>query len=1020
MKVISYLHILFLLLGIQAMAQSSAYVFRHIVTSDGLASNSVRGIFQDARGFLWISTLNGLQRYDGYDYLTYHHDPLDTSSISSDGSICLLEDRDRNIWLSSWPYGFTVLNPVTGKCKKIFDPSLSDAEGACLDKRGNVWLIASSSLEQFDYRSKSLISYKKLLPDDISLTSTMLYDPRSDDLYMNSVKYGICLFDLARKQFYYCLRNPLHIPLLDLHESAATLFLDKQNKLWFNTFSGKLLSCSLDSGQLKRYFMPDLESGRDGQDKITVSCIMQNRSGTMWFGAGKTGVFYYSKDDGLLKSIPLNRGDGHGFNPQGGIRCLLEDNEENIWAGTDEGIYIFNPGRQRFISVPIPSLRSDPPIYSILSFLERKNGDIWVATYGGGIFVFDQFLHFKNHYSADRAHPTNRHRLPHEAVWSMLERPDGRVIIGSQHGWLSIYDPDTQTFDNSQPPGLKKWTISRLDWGKERAIWMAVYHGVGKWDIQKNHFTTDSAFIPYHGTSETISMDMLADIDSNLWVATIDHGLQKFNVGAGRFEEADTPSDIHQGGMSSAALQSVINLDDKLMALGTHDAGIDIFNRLTRHNAYITTLDGLPTNDVSALWYGPSHCLWAATEQGLCKINLLTKHTSNYGLEDGIAGTDFSDMLRFYRLRSGRVLAGYKGGFVCFDPDSSSAAEPPKDVTITGIRVFEKPLSLDSVMRGDTARFSYLQNFISIQYASLNFAARSRTKYFYKLEGVDKDWVSAGARRFASYTNLPGGKYIFMVRCENTDRIPCRNTTSFTILIDPPFWRTNWFYFLAGIAVLGLLYGIYRYRVAQILQLQAVRNKISRDIHDDVGATLTSIVILSEIAKNKMDQGNEPQSYSLLDKISAHARDTVEKMSDIIWSIKPSNDNIENIIRRLKHFALETCSARQIELNFTAHEKVRKLTLPMELTKNAYLICKEGINNAIKHAKCSRISVVFSSSRSALEMLISDDGIGIDPGSENNGNGLVNMDARAKEIKGSMLLRSGDAGTRVSVRLPIP
>ena len=277
---------------------------------------------------------------------------------------------------------------------------------------------------------------------------------------------------------------------------------------------------------------------------------------------------------------------------------------------------------------------------------------------------------------------------------------------------------------------------------KQYNVWMALYHGLAKWDIQKDEFSWYPDFIPYRGDTLTISIDLTADNQNNIWVATIDHGLQKFDPAIGKFLEADTPENNQTHSISSVALQSIITMDDTLMAMGTSDAGIDIFNRRARQSAYFTAADGLPGNNVGAVYYYPPHSLWAATEQGLCRIDLATRHITTYGAEDGIAGNDFADALRFYRLKNGDILAGYKGGFVCVTPDSLSSREPPRDVTINRDRVFEQPLSVDSILHGsDTAVFSHGQNFISIHYTSLGYTEPDRIRYYYQMEGVDPDWV---------------------------------------------------------------------------------------------------------------------------------------------------------------------------------------------------------------------------------------------------------------------------------------
>jgi hypothetical protein len=454
--------------------------------------------------------------------------------------------------------------------------------------------------------------------------------------------------------------------------------------------------------------------------------------------------------------------------------------------------------------------------------------------------------------------------------------------------------------------------------------------------------------------------------------------------------------------------------------MGTPDAGIDLFNLSGRSWSYITAADGLPTNDVSAVYFQPPGSLWAATSQGLCRIDLATRHVTTYGLEDGIAGDDFSDLLRFYRLRDGRLLAGYKGGIVCFNPDSLVAHAPPREVTITGIRVFEQPLSVDSVLRGsDTAVFSYRQNFISIQYSSLSYTDPG-TRYYYQLEGIDPGWVDAGQNHVASYTDLPDGHYLFKVKCENDDRVPCRTVTAIHLIIVPPFWRTEWFYGLVIVLIASLLYALYRYRIGQILAMQAMRNKISKDLHDDLGATLSSIAVLSEIARNSIRQGSPQQSFPMLEKISTYSRDMVDKMRDIVWAINPTNDSLENIVNRLHVYSAEACGDKGITFCLRLKDDFVNREVSMSTRKNLYLICKEAIHNAITHSGCSQISAMFDASAGFIRVIIADDGKGFDPAVHVSGNGLNNMGSRAEEMRASLEVKPGDPGTVVELRLAVP
>ena len=258
------------------------------------------------------------------------------------------------------------------------------------------------------------------------------------------------------------------------------------------------------------------------------------------------------------------------------------------------------------------------------------------------------------------------------------------------------------------------------------------------------------------------------------------------------------------------------------------------------------------------------------------------------------------------------------------------------------------------------------------------------------------------------------------MKCENNDHISCSRVTSIHIIVIPPFWRTWWFYGLVFVSIVVLLYGLYRYRIRQILALQDIRNHISKDLHDDLGATLSSIAVLSEVARNAIQRGSPQQSFPMLEKISTYSRDMVDKMRDIVWAINPTNDSLENIIKRLNAFSTESCSDRGITFCLEMQDNFVNLPVPMNTRKNLYLICKEAIHNAITHSGCNHISALLDSSAGYIVITITDNGKGFGQTGPATGNGLNNMRSRAAEIRASLEIVPGDPGTIVILRLAVP
>jgi ligand-binding sensor domain-containing protein len=1019
------------MLQLAVFGQEDFFIFRKINTSEGLANDIVTSIVQDEKGYIWISSGNGLQKFDGNSFTGYHHDPDDPQSLNSDNAGQLAKDRDDNIWLFPPFLGFNLFNPSTGKNIRVVDfkdttiKNLNGSTVACADRYGNIWLASLNTIVKYDVAAHRLIHYDHLLPRDTSLgyPRAILCDPATGNLWINIYGYGICMLDPQRNIFYSNRYNPEKIPIFSLAVDPGTIFLDREHNLWINTFSGALYRYNLVTRQSKLYY-----SGRTGEKairggSISIDCMMQDRIGRIWMGARKDGLLEYFPGTDSFRLVQRDVRTPGGLDYDEYLDCLFEDRDGNIWIGSDKGISLFNPYREQFHSVNLPpALDGTLNITPVMNLQEMGNHDIWVATYGQGIQVFDAQLQFKASYSYE-PHPLRR-RLsvgePGNRVWSFLRRPGGKLFIGCQHAWLSFYDPRSGDLRSSQPSPLGGNTIFDMVPDSAQNIWFALYRGIAKLDSRNAKFTQYNDLLAVHGNSETQVFDLVFDKNQDIWVATQTRGLQEFDPASGRFIKQFVPVRNDPNSISDQSVQCITKISDSLLALGTSSGGVDLFDLRSEKFTHITTREGLPGNNITALYFQPPRDLWVAGSQGLCKVDLGSRKVFHYDIEDGILKNNFDDCLHFQKLSDGRLLLGYPGGFISFRPDSVGSKEPAPNVTLTGFSVFEQALPVDSLFnRSDTVDLSYRQNFITLEYASLSYLEPSHVSYFYRLKGVDDDWVNAGGRRLASYANLSAGSYTFSVRSENRDGIPSRKTRTIWIIIHPPFWQTWWFRLLLILAAGLVLYGWYRYRINQLLSLQAMRNDISRDLHDDLGATLGSISLLSEVAKGRMEGGDRDQTYSLLTKISTHSREMVEKMSDIVWAINPKNEDVEKVLQRLINFGQATCASRDIQFEIKADDTAIRQALSMESIKNIYLIVKEAMNNAIRHSGCNRLMVSFQSVPAGLQITVEDDGNGFDPEEIKRGNGLNNMESRIRELRGSLTIRSEGRGTLVGLKVPV-
>jgi two-component sensor histidine kinase len=382
----------------------------------------------------------------------------------------------------------------------------------------------------------------------------------------------------------------------------------------------------------------------------------------------------------------------------------------------------------------------------------------------------------------------------------------------------------------------------------------------------------------------------------------------------------------------------------------------------------------------------------------------------NYTQSDGLPSRE-TDGFNAFKDKDGALFFGTKNaGFFSFHPEElvDNSFIPP--VYITAFKLFNKPVepnAKDSILKlpielTKEIILAYNQNVIAFEFAALNFFHPERNQYAYMLEGYDKDWIYTDASKpFVDYTNLDPREYIFKVKGSNNDGVWNDIPATIKLIITPPFWQTWWFRILVVLAVSAVIYGFYRNRINQILLLQKIRNKIAADLHDDIGSTLNSISVYSEVAKKDPSQQN-----FALDMIGESSRKVIESMSDIVWSINPENDGFDKIILRMRSLSYNLMKAKKIEFTFRTDETLHEIKLPMEMRRNFYLIFKEAMNNLVKYSHAQRASVLLTRNNREITCVIHDDGIGFDVSAKFNGNGLNNIRRRAKEIEARLNIES--------------
>lgn len=557
-----------------------------------------------------------------------------------------------------------------------------------------------------------------------------------------------------------------------------------------------------------------------------------------------------------------------------------------------------------------------------------------------------------------RRDPANPNSLSDNWVWALRESADGLLWIGTNDGGLNCFDPRTERF------------------------------------VHYLHDPRDSTSLS-NNTIRAIYEDP-RQAGHILWIGT-ENGLNKFDRETGKFIRY-----YEKHGLPNGFIYGILGDDAGLPAPASRDsqAGSQAGN------------------------------LWISSNRGLSKFNLQTATFRNYGPEDGLQSYEFNTGTYFKNER-GEMFFGGINGLNVFHPDSVQDNPHLPAVVLTGFKKFDRPADLgQNPAAVEEIRLRYSESVFSFQFAALEYTHPAKNRYAYKMEGFEKEWIYCGARREVRYTHLDPGAYTFRVKASNNDGVWNEAGLAIRVIISPPFWAAWWFRALAALAILGALGGSIRYlelrkvrrKIAQLereRELERERARISRDMHDEVGASLSRISILSNLAQSGALPPEEVQNS--LAQISRTAAEVVDEMSEIIWALNPKNDALDNLAAYLRQYASQYFQPAAVRCRFQFPEMIPALKLSAEARRNLFLAVKEALHNVQKHSGASEVRLGLAIKGGQLEIEIQDNGKGFCPESLNRpGNGLVNMRKRMEEIEGTFTLESREGGgTLITIRLDL-
>ncbi len=823
-----------IMLNLPVLALQQNIKFQQLSLEDGLSQNTVNAILQDSQGFIWFGTQDGLNKYDGYEFTVYRHDPSDAYSLIHNEIFAIYEDS-----------------------------------------KGALWIGTSKGLNRFDRQKNRFIRYQHKNTNLMSHNSIWsIYEDNTGILWIGTDGGGLNQFDRHQNQFLPFKHDPKNPHSLS-HNSVLSIFQDKKGVLWIGTNGGGLNKFDRQQKKFTHYW-PDAKNKESSSNAITS--IYQTAEGNLWIGSIKglhqfdpqtelfiDHFFHDSKDSKSLSNNMVwgisgfDRGeiwivtDGGGINLfEGGtfvhfkhysqnqsslssnaVLSLYQDKVGTMWFGTSgSGVNYFNQKQEKFVHY-FPEQNNSNSLNNkhILSIYEDKKGLLWVGTQDG-LNQFDEKREKVTHF---RHEPQNSKSLSHNEIHAIYEDSMDTLWIGTFGGGLNQFNREQNQFVSyknhpDNPDSLINNSVMSIYEDKTGELWIATRGGLDKFNRQQGKFTHYLHELKNPNTlGDNNVSSIYEDKTGTIWIGTLGGGLNKFDRQRNHFIRYQH-DEKNQNSLSYDEVSSIYEDKTETLWIGTYGGGLNKFDQTTETFTHYREKDGLANSTVYCILEDNQGNLWLSTNRGLSQFNPKTELFRNYDVLDGLQSNEFNPAC--YKNQRGELFFGGINGFNAFYPEKVKDNSYISPIVMTDFKIFNQSVGFGKksplqqhISLTKNITLSYKQSFFSFEFAALNFLSK-KNQYAYKLEGFDNNWNDIRTRRHADYTNVPHGSYVFRVKGSNNDNVWNEQGAALKITILPPPWKTWWAYTLYVLTILTI---IMSYHLAQERKLREQQKELERE-----------------------------------------------------------------------------------------------------------------------------------------------------------------------------------------------
>lgn len=1006
------------------------YQFSVLDVNNGLSHNQVKSFLKDSRGFLWIGTEAGLNRFDGYKLKLYKYNSKDTSSLVGNSINKLFEDPDGNLWIQT-NYGLSIYNPVSDDFYTDPNPFLekyklpgNDISHIQKDKEGNFWfLIKGQGISRYNPATKTTKSLFHSISDNSTIST-------NDVAALGQNAFGdiwiIHTNGILEKLDGQSLKVVDEVS--DIHEKYSQptgygLLVDSENDVWIN-FTIDAEGAFFYQHQTKEIFHFKKGSSENSlNNNFTRAGIVEHSKGEIWIGTDHGGINVIDKENLRVEYI-LNDEDDKKSLSNNSINTLYKDDQGIIWAGTvKSGVNYYHENIIRFSHISHKSSSEESlPYDDVNTFVEDSVGNVWIGTNGGGLLYLNRAT---GKYTRYQHNPKDPNTLSSDVIISLLLDRNHILWIGTYMTGLNKFDGKKfSQYQNNQddPKSLADNSVWEIYEDFKGNLWLGTLKaGVELFDRRNEtfrHYPEGNSNIPLHCNYIT---SIAEDKKGNIWIGG------GFGIDVINMETGVNKYYAHQSGnpksLASNHVMDILKDEDDNIWVGTYD-GLSLFDEKTEEFYNYTMEEGLPSNSIISILEDDNNDIWLSTTNGLSNLVLnrrdlganLIRSFRNYGDLDGLQGKVYNENAGL-KLSDGALIFGGSNGFNIFYPDSLFSNQLEPDIVFVDFQLFNRSVSVGeridgrvllkkSLFTAPDLTLKHNENVFSFEFAALSFVNPGKNQYRYKLEGFDKDWLTVGDQtRRVTYTNLDPGNYEFKVMASNNDGVWNENGTSIKLAVLAPFWKTTEAYAVYILAAIAVLYFLRRFMINRerlqfqieqerrdawrMHELDLMKIKFFTNVSHEFRTPLSLILApVEKLIKTSSDLDHQKQ-YQMIQRNGKRLLNLVNQLLDFRklevegMKLQLSELNIINFIEEAVQSFSDLSENKNIELDFHSNVNILHASFDMDkLEKILFNLLSNAFKFTPENGKISVAVNAFDNDSSSeglklVEIKVKDTGIGI-------------------------------------------